>query len=98
MLEVAKGPLAVTLSLNLTTFIAYHGGIYHDPNYDQFSRKISLTLTGYGSECVNGTPIQYWILKNNWGTKWGENGYVKIPRNNNNMYEITNFAVRPVFS
>jgi C1A family cysteine protease len=31
-----------------------------------------MVVIGYDSN------LRYWILKNNWGTSWGENGYVRI--------------------
>lgn len=39
----------------------------------------SITLVGYGEE--NGT--KYWIGMNTWGERWGENGYFRILRGEN---------------
>ena len=36
----------------------------------------SVTVVGYGTQ--NGKP--YWLVKNSWGDKWGDGGYVKIVR------------------
>ena len=36
-------------------------------------------MVGYGSETdSSGTTQEYILLKNSWGTAWGEQGYVKM--------------------
>lgn len=39
----------------------------------------SITLVGYGEE----DGVKYWIGMNTWGKKWGENGFFKILRGEN---------------
>ena len=60
-------------------FQAYSSGIYTDTNtncpqceYTQSNHAISLI----GWDDNNGDG--YWILRNSWGTTWGENGYMRI--------------------
>ena len=37
-------------------------------------------LVGYGTDSSSG--LDYWIVKNDWGKYWGENGYFRIRRGN----------------
>ena len=55
----------------------YKGGVFTATDCD--SIEVGLTnhevlLVGYGLE--NGVP--FWLIKNQWTTNWGENGYGKI--------------------
>lgn len=58
----------------------------------------ALTIVGYGKD----GPIEYWLVKNSWGTMWGVDGYGKIRRNILNMKEgvcsIPNRPSWPVIS
>merc|ERR1712146_496627 len=47
---------------------------------------------GYGAD-DQGTP--YWTVKNSWGTGWGDNGYILMRRNYNNMCGV---AATPAYA
>lgn len=66
-----KGPLAIGINGDLLMY--YKGGILDDP-----AKTINhaVVLVGYGEE--NG--IKYWIIRNSWGSSWGEKGYARIAR------------------
>ncbi|CAG9857256.1 unnamed protein product [Phyllotreta striolata] len=67
------GPVVV--SLNVQFMKGYTSGILKCPKKIPPNNH-EVLMVGYGEE--NGVP--YWLLKNSWGEKWGENGYMKIER------------------
>lgn len=67
------GPLAI--NINASSFQYYKGGIFN-PSSCSNSVNHGVTIVGYGQS--NGSP--YWIVKNSWGSQWGEAGYFRIYR------------------
>ena len=54
-------------------FMSYKGGIYeHKSGYVMGGHAV--VIVGWGVE--NG--VNYWIVQNSWGDKWGENGFFRI--------------------
>jgi C1A family cysteine protease len=57
----------------------YQSGIF-DGNCTSDNHMV--VTVGFGSE--NGQD--FWIVRNSWGPKWGENGYIRVARNDANNY------------
>ncbi|KAF4088162.1 hypothetical protein AMELA_G00079920 [Ameiurus melas] len=85
------GPISVAIDATRPTFILYHSGVYNDPTCTQKTNHAVLVV-GYGS--LNGED--YWLVKNSWGTRFGDGGYIRIARNKGNMCGIANYAYYPL--
>jgi cathepsin F len=89
------GPIAVTV--NAQDFFSYDQGIIKQDTAtcDEVINHAVL-LVGWGSEKNNnGEKIDYWIIRNSWGPKWGEKGYVRIEKGKNTC-GIHSYVSNPV--
>ncbi|KAG4397292.1 hypothetical protein AAZX31_10G113700 [Glycine max] len=75
MKAVANQPVSVAIEAGGMEFQLYQSGVFTGrcgTNLDH-----GVVAVGYGTE--NGTD--YWLVRNSWGSAWGENGYIKLERN-----------------
>jgi hypothetical protein len=70
------GPISVAVYVN-SQFQAYGGGIFGQggSGCQNGSCNHAVTLVGWDD---NGGSNGYWIIRNSWGSGWGESGYMKI--------------------
>lgn len=73
------GPVAVAIDASHFSFQLYWGGIYDEPWCSPGNLDHGVGCVGFGVEGV--TP--YWIVKNSWGSWWGESGYIRMIRKDN---------------
>merc|ERR1711936_875193 len=56
-------------------FSQYKGGIFSGCS-SSAQPDHAVAVVGYGTE--NG--VDYWLIKNSWGSSWGEKGYIRVKR------------------
>jgi cathepsin F len=71
---VKNGPL--TIGINANPMQDYIRGIDDPSRCSALNLNHAVLIVGYGTE--NG--VDYWTIKNSWGTLWGEQGYYRIVR------------------
>jgi C1A family cysteine protease len=68
------GPIAV--AVDATYMQSYTAGVFQCTNYTDVNHGV--LLVGYGTDTSLG---DYYLIKNSWGTSWGESGYIRVKRN-----------------
>ena len=88
------GPISIGVNAN-QDWQLYKGGIYSPSETQCPNKPINIDhgviLVGYGVE----NNIDYWIIRNSWGSDWGENGYIRITRGKNTC-GVANSPIYPI--
>ena len=79
-----QGPISVSIdaenSLDNWPLQFHDSGVYYGTDCRSDFHNHAVTVVGYGTE----DGQDYWLVKNSWGSDWGEEGYIKMSRNRNN--------------
>jgi len=72
-----NGPVSIAIDAEGIAFQMYRKGIIKRFCGDSLDHGV--LVVGYGSEANGG---EYYIVKNSWGSSWGEDGYVLLGAHN----------------
>jgi len=70
------GPLAI--NVDASGWKSYGAGVYNGCSYSEnIDINHVVQLVGYGTDDKEG---DYWLVRNSWGSSWGEDGYIRLLR------------------
>jgi len=71
------GPLSI--SVDASTWAHYETGVFNACNQTNPDLDHAVMLVGYGTDAQYG---DFWIVRNSWSPQWGEEGYIRLHRQN----------------
>ncbi|XP_015282180.1 PREDICTED: cathepsin L1-like [Gekko japonicus] len=89
------GPVSVAVDASSIHFQFYSSGVFSLPSCGE-SLDHGMLVVGYGVSQYGWDRQSYWLLKNSWGTEWGEEGYIQIAKGTNNICGVATAASFPI--
>ncbi|KAL7861654.1 hypothetical protein SRHO_G00130950 [Serrasalmus rhombeus] len=88
----AIGPISAAIDTSPKSFLLYQSGVYDEPACSSTKVTHAILVVGYGADC---SGRKFWLVKNSWGTQWGERGYIRMSRDKDNQCGIATRAIYP---
>jgi cathepsin H len=75
----SAGPVSIAFQV-VDDFMDYTSGVYTSTTCGNQASDVNhaVLAVGYGHDEESG--LDYWTVKNSWGTSWGDQGFFKIQR------------------
>ena len=85
------GPASVAIDASSLSFQLYWGGVYDNDSCSSTELDHGVGCVGFGVE----DNVKYWIIRNSWGSWWGESGYIRTVRGKNNQCGVATESIIP---
>eukprot|EP00286_Rhodomonas_abbreviata_P006493 CAMPEP_0181343572 /NCGR_PEP_ID=MMETSP1101-20121128/31661_1 /TAXON_ID=46948 /ORGANISM="Rhodomonas abbreviata, Strain Caron Lab Isolate" /LENGTH=361 /DNA_ID=CAMNT_0023455217 /DNA_START=41 /DNA_END=1126 /DNA_ORIENTATION=+ len=96
-LALMQQPVAVAIEADQTSFQFYSGGVLPSK---KCGTKLDHGVLAVGFGYSKKHKMHYWIVKNSWGSQWGDEGYIMLqkmsPHTHHSCCGIANAASYPV--
>jgi len=73
---LTKQPVSIAIQANQMKFQLYKSGVFDDFCFQKIDHGV--VAVGFGTD--EESQLDYWKIKNSWGEKWGDEGYIRIAR------------------